>query len=207
MKARVHSYRGEAAKAAVAIAIAVGTPEQLKPEPRAFTVLGIDPGTANLGLAVVDFSGSKTRVTHRQVVKAGGLEVDDQMRMLARSLLNAEANWHPDLIVYEDQAGVEAGMQRAGTGSNFSSRRVHEVVGMIRMLCVDHARALMAIHPATLKVAVLGKGGGRAKKERVQEAVRVLLGVRDCSSHEADALALCIAGRRRYLLEMSSNNE
>lgn len=187
-----------------AIRVEVGTPEQLKPEPRAFTVLGIDPGTANLGLAVVDFSGNKTRVIRRQVVKAGGLEPDEQMRLLASALIAMEHAWHPDLIVYEDQAGVEAGMQRAGTGSNFSSRRVHEVVGMVRMLAFDHARALMAIHPATLKVAVLGKGGGRAKKERVQEAVRVLLGVRECSSHEADALALCIAGRRRYLVEMQS---
>lgn len=192
MKAQRVSYRVE-----------VGTPEQLKPEPRAFTVLGIDPGTANLGLAVVDFSGSKTRVEHRQRFDAGGLEEDEQMRLVARALLTTWANWHPDLIVYERQAQVEIGAQAKGF-SNMHSRRVHEVVGMIRMLAIDHSTALMAIAPQTAKVAVLGKGGGRAKKDRVQEAVRVLLGVRDCSSHEADALALCVAGRRRYLVEMQS---
>ena len=45
---------------------------------------------------------------------------------------------------------------------------------------------------ATVKVALLGKGGGHAKKARMKEAVKRLFRV-ECSEHAADALAVAIA--------------
>jgi Holliday junction resolvasome RuvABC endonuclease subunit len=174
-------------------------------------VLGVDPGFAFLGLAVLDMANSSVRVLHHETFKTTTKDTDaDRLDALCERIIQMIDEYQPAIIGYENQAIVEAGkhrMQRAKAAlgeddqaaSNFSSARVHEVSGAIRCAARLFELPCYCLAPATIKVAVLGKGGGHAKKERVKQAVRTIFRVTGCSEHAADAVAIGVgaAGAHR----------
>lgn len=104
----------------------------------------------------------------------------------------------PDVLVYENQAGVEVAMQREGEGSNYSSRALHEVCGMLRFAArcsLDEPIPCYDPQPQSIKVALLGRGHGHADKKAVQWGIERLFGVRG-GQHVADALASAVCGAR-----------
>ncbi len=128
--------------------------------------------------------------------------MQDKLDELARRIDTVMNTHCPDVLVYENQAGVEVAMQRDGEGSNYSSRALHEVCGMLRFA----ARCALAEpipcydpQPRSIKVALLGRGHGGADKKAIQWGVERLLGVR-AGQHAADALATAICGSRLHRL-------
>jgi Holliday junction resolvasome RuvABC endonuclease subunit len=89
---------------------------------------------------------------------------------------------------------VTAAKEHAGKGkrSTKQSRRVHEVTGIARAVARLFDLPCYVLAPSSVKIAVLGRGGGNAKKQRVIDAVRILLRAPKCSSHAADAAAVCV---------------
>jgi crossover junction endodeoxyribonuclease RuvC len=163
--------------------------------------LGVDPGFANLGLGVVEVTNSSTRVLlHDTFITSPKDDTAGRLDAIADRLLDAIEDFRVQILAYENQAGVEVGMQlmreKEGTagGTNYSSRRVHEVSGIIRGAARAFELPCYCLAPSTIKVALLGKGGGHAKKAQLKVAVRRLLGVVGCSEHAADALATAIGG-------------
>lgn len=163
--------------------------------------LGIDPGFAFLGLGVLEVTNSSTRVLHHETFTTSAKDESlGRLDAIADRLLDAIDDYAPQLVAYENQAGVEVGMQlmrekegNAG-GTNYSSRRVHEVSGIIRGAARAFELPCYCLAPSTIKVALLGKGGGHAPKDRLKQGVRRMLGVVGCSEHAADALAIAIGG-------------
>lgn len=175
-------------------------------------VLGVDPGLGrSLGLARVELtrSGSRAQALDRPQPRKG-LSASDKVEEALRILWGLELEGY-DAIAVEDQAGVEVGAQRAAQeraaakgaeagawGSNASSRRVHEVFGGVRLLAIAWELPLVVIAPSTAKVAITGNG--RATKEQVRSHVQLLFGAR-LREHDADAVAVGVAGGRRWLRE------
>ena len=162
-------------------------------------ILGIDPGFAFIGLGLVEFSSLATRVLHHETYRTRTTE-DDHGRLdaIADHVFDAIERWQPDCIGYENQAGVSVGKAREDIPVTFASQRVLEVVGIIRAAARFNAVPCYVVAPSTVKVAVLGKGGGHAKKDRVKRAIRTIFGLGQCSEHAADAIAIAIGTRGKH---------
>jgi crossover junction endodeoxyribonuclease RuvC len=167
--------------------------------------LGIDPGFAFVGFGVVQLTNTSSRVLHHETFKTT-TKVSDELRMdaIADRVGDVIERFNPDAIGYENQSGVEVAMQREGEGTNVSSRRVHEVCGIIRCAARYYELPCYCLAISTIKVAVLGKGGGRAKKPQVKAAVRMIFGVAGCSEHAADGIAISVATTRAHRAHLLS---
>jgi crossover junction endodeoxyribonuclease RuvC len=173
-------------------------------------IVGVDPGFAFLGWAAVDFSASSMRFIAGDTFKTTAKESpEERLDAIADQLFDVLEIHAPAAVGYENQAGVEAGMHRRaeqdGTErrSSYSSRHVHEAVGAIRAAARAYGLPCYVFAPATIKVALLGRGGGHAAKGRVKEAVTRFFGVSG-SSHMADAVAIAVATVRKHRIEQMS---
>jgi crossover junction endodeoxyribonuclease RuvC len=169
------------------------------------TVMGIDPGLAFLGLAVLEASPTaRPRVLLLETVASTPKDGTDEERLdaIANRILDAIDKYTPAAIAYENQSGVTAGKERGGSGarSTSSSRRVHEVTGIARCAARLFELPCYVLAPSSVKLAVLGRGGGNASKARVKDAVRMLYGVPRCSEHAADAVAVAVAAARLHYM-------
>lgn len=161
--------------------------------------IGTDPGFANFGLGVLEVTATSSRVLHHETFKTFPKDDDDhRLELISDRLLDLIEEFNPAVMGFEDQAGVEVAMQRNEEGTNYSSRRVHEVVGIIRCAARFYRLPLYRNAPSTVKVAVMGKGGGRAKKARMIEVVSAIFGLHGCSEHGADAVAVAVCTVRKH---------
>lgn len=160
------------------------------------TVLGIDPGFAFLGLAVLEVTPKQRRLLRLQTFASTPASGTDEQRLdaIADCIIRAVDELKPEAIAYEDQSNVTAAKEQKGKGkrSTKQSRRVHEVTGIARCVARLFELPCYVLAPSSVKIAVLGRGGGNAKKARVIDAVRILLKAPRCSSHAADAAAVCV---------------
>lgn len=151
-------------------------------EPR--RILGIDPGTANVGFAVIDQAGTALRPiwydclrTSPQDPPARRLEqIADAVEQVVRRFAPGELAIEELFFGASAQAALAVGQAR----------------GVCMVLC---ARAGMTCHeysPSTIKQAVTGYG--RADKQQVQQMVQRILGMTAIPrpDHAADALAVAI---------------
>ncbi len=173
--------------------------------------VGFDPGFAFLGCGVVESTAATTRVLHHETFKTTSKDsTDARLDAIADYVGDILEQFKPHVIGYENQAGVEVGMQRLRDdegkgGTNYSSRRVHEVSGIIRCGARFYALPCYCLAPNTIKLAVLGKGGGRAKKQQMKDAVRRMFQV-VASEHAADAIGIGIGALRAHRHAMLSLN-
>lgn len=159
-------------------------------------VLAVDPGLAHVGLCVVHFLIARPKVLHVATLaseRRDGIDCE-RLDVIAREVHRLAVEHRPEALAYEDQSGVEVGMQRAGTGSNHSSRRLHEVCGMVRGIAAALGLPSHVVHASTAKKALTGSG--RASKEQVVAMAQRVYGIADLSEHGADALAIAIAAHR-----------
>lgn len=174
----------------------------------AITVVGVDPGYAFMGLGVMRLTPSSMRLLHHETVRTSAkADPDERFDAITDRLCDVVEEYEPVAMGFEDQSGVEAAIQRdAEGGTNHSSRRVHEVVGSIRAVARFYRLRLYKNAISTVKVAVLGKGGGRASKDQMKLAVRRIFGLTEVvSEHAADAVAVAVATVRKeraYQLSM-----
>jgi crossover junction endodeoxyribonuclease RuvC len=169
-------------------------------------IIGIDPGYAFLGVGVIELLPTSTRIVHHETFTTAARDEDtDRLDAIAEHVLDLLDQYDPAALGYENQAGVEVAASRRQVvgadgkivGSNASSRRVHEVSGIIRCAARCYRLPVYCLAPNTVKVAVLGKGGGRKKKQAVKDRVRLIFGA-VCSEHAADAVAIAIGTGVRH---------
>lgn len=167
-------------------------------------IAGFDPGFAFLGAAIIQLLPTSTRILHHATITTESKESDEaRLDALAERVLDLVDHYDPVAIGYENQAGVEAAAHRrrldaeTDVWTNASSRRVHEVSGIIRCAAACYRLPCYCLAPNTVKVAILGKGGGRKKKDAVKARVRAIFGVQ-CSEHVADALAVAVGTAVRH---------
>lgn len=146
-------------------------------------VLGIDPGSRNMGWAVLSDSGElvdwgtiKTRPKTPQ---------PETLLILHQALEDLVARFGPDRVALEDlffSRNVQSAM------------RVGEARGMVLLCCAQHGLPFTSYTPQKIKMILTGSG--KADKDQIAEAVEAHLGVRPPSQHAGDAAcaALCLLG-------------
>lgn len=152
--------------------------------PAALRVMGIDPGTQVAGYGVVDAFGNRLAYVDCGAVKASPkAAVPERLCQIFEGLREAIVRHRPSVVSVEE---VFYGRSVA------SALRMGEGRGVALVAAALSGVEVAAYSPAVVKKAVTGSG--RSGKERIQEMVRLLLGLRapPATDHEADALALAI---------------
>lgn len=167
-------------------------------------------GTTHLGYGVIDLQPTRSRaVAYGELGQGLPVEPADKLDELALRIDRVMNTHCPDVLAYENQQGVEVAMQRGGSGTNFHSRLLHEVSGMLRFAArcsLDEPLPCYAPQPRSIKVALLGKGHGSASKQEVQRAILVLFGVQT-TQHAADAIATAVCGARLHRLALAKRRQ
>jgi crossover junction endodeoxyribonuclease RuvC len=147
-------------------------------------ILGIDPGTANVGFAVVDQDGSRlTPVWYECLTTSPRERPETRLVQIADAVEQVLRHLAPTELAIED---LYFG----------ASAKAALAVGQARGVCmVTCARAGMRVceyTPASIKQAVTGYG--RADKQQVQAMVQRVLGMTAVPrpDHAADAFAVAI---------------
>ncbi len=147
-------------------------------------VLGVDPGTMNMGVGLVDAQGDALRLAHVEVLSAPrSAQLHERLYILHVRLIEIVKGWKPGVVAIEEP---------------FVSRNVRAAmaVGQAQALAMVAAGGqglpVFTYSPREVKRAVTGYGG--SAKEQVQEMVRLTLGVDELprASDAADALAVAI---------------
>lgn len=168
-------------------------------------IVGIDPGFAALGLAVLELLPTSTRVLYHETYKTKSTDDDgDRLDSISERVLDLIEEHAPEAVGYENQAGVLVGKSERDQPVTFASMRVHEVAGIIRCAARAFDLPVYVLAPSSVKCAVLGKGGSRAKKGVVKDRVRRLFALGQCSEHVADAVAIGIGTGVRHRLRVAT---
>lgn len=151
-------------------------------------VLGIDPGTRNLGWGLVRSVGN--RLEH---VAHGVLRVNESLSLASR-LVQLEAGLVAILGEHKPAAGSVESLffhKDAQAASKLGHAR-----GVVLLVLERAGIALAEYAPARVKQTVTG--GGRAEKAQVAHMIKMLLNLRELPPADAaDALALAVTHLRR----------
>lgn len=156
-------------------------------------VMGIDPGTANLGFGVVRIEGGHMVALDGGVIETSSSDPIEQRLGEIHSALSRLIKWHqPVALAIEDlYFGKNVG----------SAMKVGQASGVSMLAAAQCDVPCFTYTPQAIKTAVCGSGG--AAKRQVQKMVATLLNLNEVPQpdHAADALAVAIchggtAGRR-----------
>ena len=164
-------------------------------------VLGIDPGYAASGVALLDAQRGKPPrlllcITVRTATTLHGAErwqeIWDRWSGVARYDPGDEL---PAIVAVEDQRQAWLGHARRGT-TNAAALACIEAVGLARGLAASLGARCIVVSPQAAKLAAVGRGGGRASKAQVQRALRARVPtlIEGASEHACDAVAIALAG-------------
>lgn len=145
-------------------------------------VLGIDPGSRNTGLGIVESTAGGIRSVVYRRIKMGSEPLPLRLGQIYQGVHEIIAEFNPDCVAIE-QVFMAANAKSA------------LVLGQARGSAICSAimmeRAVSEYSALQIKRAVVGSGN--AKKEQVQHMVRALLGLTQTpQADEADALACAI---------------
>ncbi len=156
-----------------------------------FTVLGVDPGLAATGYAVLSGTSLETvRVLAQGTIRTSPKtplegrigEIHDRLEQIAKTHL-------PDALIVEDHFNRK---NAPGAGLMLGP-----VIGVVALLSYKMQLSFTTISPRELKHRITGYGG--ASKEAVQQSLSIWLGPRVhlSSTHEGDAMGLAFLGFSR----------
>ncbi len=159
-------------------------------------VMGIDPGTANLGFGVVRVEGN------RMVALDGGVVETDSGLSMERRLERIHEEVRGLLVWHEPKA---LAIEEVFFGKNVqTAMTVGRASGVAMLAAAQAGVECFAYTPQAIKMAVCGSGA--AGKKQVQRMVGTLLGLPELPTpdHAADALAVAIchgggSGRRQAI--------
>lgn len=148
-------------------------------------VLGVDPGTAAIGLAVVEGARPGPRLVWAQTVRTpAGLPPAERLRRVHRAVAEAITTYRPGVMA------LERLLWGRNTGSAMGVARASGVI----MLAA--AQAGLSVHEyAPLEVKMAVTGVGNAPKETVRRSLGRLVGLdpvpREPDAADAAAVAVC----------------
>lgn len=151
------------------------------------TVLGIDPGLSNPGLAII----SRDILGKWKLVHCPTLTSQD---MFLKELVRVSLSHHIDIICCEAIADSGAWKNKMhGMGSG-------KIVGAewaCKLLALQLKVPCEMVYPTSWRLAITGSG--KATKEQVHKFIRIMVeGVPAvCSQHKLEAMAVGITGVRK----------
>jgi len=152
--------------------------------------IGIDPGLANTGFAIVEALERRGRACHWGDIKtSSNLPFSERLNIIYTQLSEILSHWHPQLLVMEDvyvynkypKAAIQLGA----------------VKGIIYLAAQHKEVDACGIKPTEVKSALTGNG--RASKQQVEKMAQKILNIKETikSNHVSDALALAVTGLSR----------
>ncbi len=159
--------------------------EQVRLPDGARLALGIDPGTAIVGYAVVAARGSDLSLVACDVITTpAGMPLPQRLQIIYERLGEIIATYHPQ----------EGAMEELFFAKNARTAiTVGQARGVAMLALANGGLSIAEYTPMQVKQAVSGYGG--AKKEQVGEMVRILLRLkaipRPDDAADAAAIAIC----------------
>lgn len=147
-------------------------------------VLGVDPGVAKVGIAVV---GQRDRTTSLlwadTVCTPSGLPESERLRQIADAVVGAIAEHRPTAVALE---------RVAWNRNQVSALQVARATGAVMVVAARAGLSVEEYGPNEVKVAVTGMGN--ADKEQVRLALARIHGLRDVpvQPDAADAVAVAL---------------
>lgn len=148
-------------------------------------ILGVDPGLAITGWAIVDFeNGNPIPVDYGAILTEKGLSVSQRLVETYEDLNALIEKYKPEY------AGVETLLF---TNNAKTAIAVGESRGVVLLTLEQHNIPIEEFNPLQVKNSITGYG--QAKKKQVQENVRMLCGLDEIPKPDdaADAIAIAIA--------------
>ncbi len=148
-------------------------------------ILGIDPGVAIVGYAVVEARGDALRMIACDVIRTpAGIPLAHRLQHIYQQLGELLISYHPH----------EAAMEELFFGRNVSTAiAVGQARGVTLLALANSGLSIAEYTPNEVKLAVTGYGA--AKKEQVGEMVRIMLHLkavpRPDDAADAAAIAIC----------------
>lgn len=150
-------------------------------------VLGVDPGIARMGWAILD-AGTKRPA----LIGCGCLETPSTSSTADRL---ATLYTRLDAIIRESQPSALAIEKLFFTKNVTTGITVGQARGVVLLLAAQHKLRIEEFTPTAVKSAVCGDG--RADKRQIGKMVQLLLGLKRLPQHDdttdAIAIALCAA--------------
>lgn len=161
-------------------------------------ILGIDPGTVNLGYGVVDDGQEMRMVDYGVLSLSRYARLEERLRSIYDGLSQIVAKHHPDEVAIEEP---------------FAGCNIHSALAIGRAQAIAilvAANQRLPVHcysPAQIKQQVTSYGG--SDKKQVQEGVRMILGLQESPqpSDASDALAVAICHIQQSRLDKLLANE
>lgn len=167
------------------------------PMPQQRIALGVDPGTAIVGYAVVAASGSELSViTCNVITTPAGMPMAKRLQIIYTGLSEIVSTYQPQ----------EAAMEELFFAKNARTAiTVGQARGVAMLALANGGLSIAEYTPMQVKQAVTGYGG--ANKEQVGEMVRLLLRLpsipRPDDAADAAAVAICHLHMAPYVLQNS----
>lgn len=168
--------------------------------PTSRIILGIDPGVAIVGYAVLEAQGDALRMIACDVIRTpAGLPLAPRLQQIYHQLGGLVSSYRPE----------EAAIEELFFGRNVSTAiAVGQARGVALLALANSGLSIAEYTPNEVKLAVTGYGA--AKKEQVGEMVRLLLNLtaipRPDDAADAAAIAICHAHIARYARQEEPNN-
>jgi len=155
-------------------------------------ILGIDPGTATVGWAVIDLTAGKL-----SIVDFGHISTSPQTPMTER-LLEISKDLEEIITKYEPE---EAGVEELFFAKNVkTAMTVSQARGVILLTLERFCVNIYEYKPNEIKLSLTGYG--RAEKAQMQEMVKAILKLKSIpkpdDAADACAIAICHANSRKY---------
>jgi crossover junction endodeoxyribonuclease RuvC len=161
------------------------------PNEKLIKVVGIDPGLAATGVAVVKGEGlNVSSFSYGAITTTSCQKLQDRLNFIYSSLLSVLEDEQPDLMVVEDVFSVEKFPQSGIT--------LGKVTGVI--LLAGCRKNIPIIEVSVREAKQVLTGSGRAGKKQLEESVRRRLNHSKPIKpyHSSDAMALAMIGLFRW---------
>lgn len=153
-------------------------------------ILGVDPGYAISGYAIVDYTGNKFKVIKYGVIKtSSNLNMQTRLNDIFNKYVKLIKKYKPDNMAIEELFFNKNVKTAIAVGQ---ARGVHIISA------VQNDIPVYEYTPLQVKQGVVGYG--RADKNQVQEMVKMLLNLKEIPKPDdaADALAISICHAHSY---------
>lgn len=158
-------------------------------------VLGIDPGVATTGWAIVDFEGKSISVVDFGVILTTKEKEQEERLLEIYNDLNQIIN-----LFKPEYAGVELLLF---TNNAKTAMKVGEARGVILLALANSNLNIKQMTPPQIKNSI--SGSGRADKKQVQENVKRLCNLKELPKPDdaADAIAIAVSCYDRIKVEQN----
>ena len=148
-------------------------------------ILGIDPGTTQIGFGIIKNEGNRFEALDFGIIKNTGKDKLFDYKKTAKELSKLITKYKPEVAVVEKLFFFK---------NQKTVMPVGEMRGVIMLTLANHNLEIFEFTPMQIKQAL--SGYGRANKNQVQKMVRLILGIKEeiRPDDAADALAIAICG-------------